>query len=132
MVMSTSETIVEKNIVESFISFYNSFQIDDMADLFTDDCLFQNISNAAGSFECRGKEEFLKLATKSALLFTERKQTITNWVIAPHKIAVELVYAATLAHDLPNGLKKGERLELKGVSIYEFESGKIKRLVDFS
>lgn len=130
--MSQPDSMMEKKIVESFIQFYNSFQIDEMADLFTDDCLFQNISNSAGSFECRGKEEFLKLATQSALLFTERKQVITNWVIAPHKIAVELNYVATLAHDLPNGLKKGERLELKGVSIYEFESGKIKRLVDFS
>lgn len=130
--MNKPDSSVEQNNVESFIKFYNSFQIDEMGELLTDDCLFQNISNSSGSIECRGKEEFLKLATQSALLFKERKQTITNWVIGKNKIAVELDYDATLAHDLPNGLKKGERLQLKGVSIYEFESGKIKRLVDFS
>lgn len=130
--MNKPDSSVEKNTVESFIKFYNAFQIDEMGDLLTDDCLFQNISNSSGSIECRGKEEFLKLATQSALLFKERKQTITNWVIGENKIAVELDYAATLAHDLPKGLKKGERLQLKCVSIYEFESGKIKRLVDFS
>ena len=130
--MNQSDSFVEQKIVESYIKFYNSFQIDEMADLFTDDCLFQNISNASSSIECRGKEEFLKLATQSALLFTERKQSITNWIIAKNKIAVEIEYVATLAHDLPNGRKRGERLQLKGVSIYEFESGKIKRLVDFS
>lgn len=130
--MSQPESLAEQTIVESYISFYNSFQIDEMADLFSQDCLFQNISNASGSIECRGKEELLKLATQSALLFKERKQTVTNWVIGKNKIAVEIDYQATLAHDLPQGLKKGEQLQLKGVCIYEFENGKIKRLVDFS
>lgn len=130
--MSQADSLAERKIVESYIHFYNSFQIDEMADLFTEDCLFQNISNASGSIECRGKEELLKLATKSALLFKERKLVVTNWVIGENKIAVEIDYIATLAHDLPNGLKQGERLELKGVSIYEFEAGKIKRLADFS
>ncbi len=130
--MSKLDFHAEQKIVESYINFYNTFQIDEMADLFTEDWLFQNISNSSGSIECRGKEELLKLATQSALLFKERKQIITNWVIGEHKIAVEIDYIATLAHDLPNGLKKGDRLELKGVCIYEFEAGKIKRLADFS
>lgn len=130
--MNHPDSLDEQKIVESFIKFYNAFQIDDMGDLLTENCLFQNISNAAGSIECRGKEEFLKLATKSALLFTERKQTVTNWIIGMNKIAIEIDYDAILAHDLANGLKKGERLQLKGVSIFEFEEKKIKRLVDFS
>lgn len=129
--MSNNEK-AEKEIVERFIQFYNAFQIDDMADLLAEDCIFQNVSNSAGSFECRGKEEFLKLATQSALMFKERKQKVANWVISSLKIAVEIDYSAIIAHDLPNGLKQGERLQLKGVSIYEFENGKIKRLVDFS
>jgi len=130
--MDVEKGNLEKRIVENFIEFYNSFQIDEMGDLFAEDCLFQNISNSSGSIECKGKEEFLKLATKSALLFKERKQVITNWIIGDHKIAVEIEYQAILAHDIPSGLKRGEKLELKGVSIYEFEMGKIRRLVDFS
>lgn len=132
--ISQPESITEQGIVESYINYYNTFQIDEMADLFTQDCLFQNISNAnaSGSIVCHGKEELLKLATQSALLFKERKVTVTNWVIGKNKIAVEIDYDATVAHDLPNGLKKGARLLLKGVSIYEFENSKIKRLVDFS
>jgi steroid delta-isomerase-like uncharacterized protein len=130
--MNTQKSHEEEKVVEKFIEYYNSFQVDEMGELFTDDCLFQNISNTSRSVECRGKEDFLKLATQSALLFKERKQTITNWSIGDHKIAVELDYQAILAHDMPNGLKRGETLELKGISIYEFESGKIKRLIDFS
>lgn len=130
--MNQTDSHAEKKVVENYIQFYNTFQIDEMADLFADDCLFQNVSNSARSIECKGKEDFLKLATQSALLFKERKQSITNWIVSPNKIAVEIDYVGTLAHDMPNGLKKGESLQLKGVSIYEFENGKIKRLVDFS
>ncbi len=57
---------------------------------------------------------------------------MTNWIIGKNKIAVEIDYEATLAQDLPSGAKKGTRLKLKGISIFEFQSGKIKRLIDFS
>ena len=64
--MSNNEQ-AEKELVERFIQFYDAFQIDDMADLLAKDCIFQNVSNSAGYI--RGKEEFLKLATQSALMF---------------------------------------------------------------
>jgi steroid delta-isomerase-like uncharacterized protein len=122
----------ERALVERFVELYNSFKIDEMVDLFTEDCLFQNISNSSGITECRGQEDLRKLAQQSATIFSSRKQTVTNWVIGDNQVAVEIDYVATLTQDLPNGLKKGTTLNLKGVSIYEFESGKIKRLVDFS
>lgn len=37
-----------RNLVETFISLYNSFQIDKMLELFTDDCILQNIGNTSG------------------------------------------------------------------------------------
>ncbi len=121
-----------KKLIEQFIEYYNSFEIEQMIDLFTEDCIFENISNSSGSILCHGKPELQEIASKACALFKERKQTITNWVISKDKVAVEIDYIAILAIDLPNGLKAGDSLRLKGVSIYEFEDGKIKRLVDFS
>ena len=121
-----------KHIVEEFIQHYNALDVDKMLSLFTEDCIFENVSNSHGSMICHGKSELRTIATEALTLFKNRKQTITNWVIANDKIAVEIDYAATLAIDLPNGLKAGSPLNLKGVSIYEFEGNKIKRLVDFS
>ena len=122
----------ERHIVESFIKFYNAFQIPEMVELFADDCVFENISNSSGSLKCHGKEELLKLAKGCASYFQERKLTTTNWIFAKDKVVVEIEYTSILAQDFPNGLKKGDTFKLKGVSVYEFENSKIKRLADYS
>jgi steroid delta-isomerase-like uncharacterized protein len=122
----------QQETVERYIHLYNTFQINEMVELFTNDCIFTNFSNSSAPSECKGKEELLKLAIGSAGFFESRKQTVTNWVIAENKVAVEIDYEATFVQDLPNGLKKGQPLKMKGISIFEFESGKIKRLLDFS
>jgi hypothetical protein len=52
-----------------------------------------------------------------------------------HKNICEITIGdeAKLAKDLPNGIKKGQELRLKGKSIFEFsKDGKIKKLVDVS
>lgn len=113
-----------KQIVEAFIGYYNALDIENMLHLFTENCTFENVSNSSESISCYGKEELHKIASQALPLFKNRKQTITNWVIGNDKIAVEIDYIATLA--------TGSQLTLKGVSIYEFEGEKIKRLVDFS
>lgn len=121
-----------KMVVEEFIKYYNSFEIEKMLDLFTEDCIFENISNATGSIRTEGKQELRNIASQASKIFKKRQQTVTNWVLGKDKICIEIDYEGTLAADLPNGLKTGDTLKVKGVSIYEFENGKIKRLADFS
>lgn len=127
-----NKNLSKRYIVEQYIAFYNSFNIDAMMELFTDDCIFQDVNNSRGISECKGKDELRNVAHQSAQIFSHRQQIVLNWVIDENKIAVEIDYAATLALDLPNGLKKGDEISLKGVSIYEFRDGQIKRLIDFS
>ena len=122
----------KRDLIETYIGFYNTFNIDEMVNMFTDDCTFENVSGSAVTYKSKGKEELRNISSKSVAYFKERKQVVTNWVIDDHKAAVEIEYHAVLASDLPNGLKKGTALKLKGVSFYEFEDDKIKRLVDYS
>ena len=121
-----------RQIVEQYLEYYNSFLIDKMLDLFTEDCVFQNISNTSDTMTCIGKDELKALASQTRSIFQTRQQTATNWIIAPEKIAIEINFTAVFATDLPNGVKQGQQYSLQGVSIYEFEGEKIKRLVDYS
>lgn len=130
--MECALQLTENEIIQRYLDLYNTFDIEKMVDLFADDCLFQNINNSSGSIECRGKEALYKMAMQSATYFSMRSQRVTNWIISRDKIAVEIEYNATVARDLPNGLKKGEAIRMNGVSIFEFCEGKIKRLADFS
>jgi hypothetical protein len=45
---------------------------------------------------------------------------------------VEIEFEGVLAHDLPNGLKAGERIVLKGTSEFVFTNGLISSIVDKS
>lgn len=123
---------LNKKIVSDYIEYYNSFQLEKMIDLFSQDCCFENISNSSNPVRCVGKMALYEMACSTSKLFKERKQTVTNWIIGENKIAIEIDYMAILSELLPNGLKAGDSINLKGVSIYEFENKKIKRLCDFS
>ena len=80
---------------------------------------------------CQGKEQIKTLAENSIKLFTSRNVDVKNWIIGDDKAAVEFIYNATIANDLPNGLKAGQQLQVRGMSVYEFQGDKIKRLMDF-
>lgn len=75
---------------------------------------------------------YSKQAEAAKAYFTERQQRIESWSFEDTTISIEIAYSAVLATDLPNGLKKGESLELKGTSTFGFENGKIKSITDRS
>lgn len=123
--------IMKSKIVELYIQHYNNFEIDTMLELFTEDCVFENISNSSGAISVKGKEELKKLAIKSASFFSYRQQIVRNWVISDTKIAIEVDYYAVAASDF-GIVKAGGIIQLKGVSIFEFVDDKIKRVADYS
>jgi hypothetical protein len=53
-------------------------------------------------------------------------------IIQDNKAAIQIDYKSVVAVDLPNGLKAGQELNLKGSSFFEFKDGKILKLVDIS
>lgn len=71
-------------------------------------------------------------AEQAKTYFTERTQTIKSFNHTDNRCEIEISYRAILAIDFPNGLKKGQELNLQGKSIFEFEGDKIIRLTDIS
>jgi steroid delta-isomerase-like uncharacterized protein len=119
-------------LVSEYIEHYNEFNTDELVNMFTDDCIFQNVTNSAGIVECKGKAQVRDVSEQSKSLFKKRKQTITNWIIDGNRVAIELDYVAEMACDLDNGIKAGDHIKIRGISVFLFENGKIKRLVDYS
>ncbi len=111
---------------------YNAFDIVGMTKNLSKEVVFKNVSNGNVELRTDGITEFKKQAESAKQYFTQRKQTIKSWKFDKSKVSVEIDYKATLAIDLPNGLKTGDILELKGISEFEFESGKIKSIMDKS
>ncbi len=121
-----------KEIIENYVKAYNSFDVEGIVKLLHKDILFRNFSNGEPNTEIRGTEEFRELAEKSAKIFSSRLQTIIDYSIIDDKVEVQIDYEGILAIDLPNGLKIGDTMQLKGKSIFGIKEGKISLIEDYS
>lgn len=118
--------------IENYIDAYNKFDIDMMILDIDIDIKFENITNNNIDMELNGIENFKEQATKSKHLFKYREQKIINMEFTGNQVKVDIMYHGILASDLPNGLKAGDRIELKGVSIFIFNDNKIIEIRDIS
>lgn len=121
-----------RDIIKNYLEAYNSFEIEIMVELLHKDIIFRNISNGETTTETRGIRAFRELAEQSSTMFSSRCQTITDYSIINDKVEVGIDYEGTLAVDFPNGLKSGDKLQLKGKSIFEIKEGKISSIEDYS
>lgn len=122
----------QEQIIHNYITAYNSFNIDKMLEHFDEAIVFQNISNGEINMKLEGLEAFRQQAEQAKNLFEQRKQTITSFEHRNNETEVHIDYYAVLAVDLLNGLKKGDELNLRGKSIFQFSGEKIIALTDSS
>ncbi|MFJ9384096.1 nuclear transport factor 2 family protein [Peribacillus sp. NPDC101481] len=121
-----------KEIIGNYIMTYNSFDIEGMVKLLHKEIIFRNFTNGEMNTETRGIQEFRELAEKSSKIFSSRRQTVIDYSAIDDKAEVQIEYEATLAVNLPNGLKSGDKIQLKGKSIFGLYEGKISLIEDYS
>lgn len=121
-----------QRVIENYIAAYNRFDIEGMLENLHSEIEFQNISNGETNLSIKGIDQFSVQAESAEKLFSQREQKITNILFEGDKAEVEIDYSAVLAEDLPNGLKKDAKIELKGKSIFTFRDGKIIGIQDIS
>jgi ketosteroid isomerase-like protein len=120
------------SLVKSYVRAYNTFDIEGMLANLHDEIIFKNISNGKVTLEIKGSDAFRNQAEQAASFFSEREQKIENFVFTDDSCEIKIDYQAVLAADIPNGLKTGDKIELKGKSIFRFADGKINEIQDIS
>ncbi len=120
-----------RELVEQYLRCYNDKNVDAMVELFTEDAVFESVSNTSGVIRTTGREELHQLAKMSADWFEQRRQMATAWVIDEAHVALEIDYWCRLAKDLPDGKKAGQEIRLRGASFFTIRDGHISRLVDY-
>jgi len=118
--------------IENYIKAYNNFDVAGMLLQLHPEVEFENITNGEVTTNLKGSVAFRRQAEEATNYFTQREQKIAKLTIADNTAEVQIDYSAILALDLPNGLKAGDKLELKGRSVFTFKEGKIIRLQDYS
>jgi hypothetical protein len=117
-------------IIENYIIGYNGFDIERMVENFHEEVVFENISEGKVTLSLAGLQAFKEQAQHAISYFSSRKQVIKSFDHRENQTSVTLDYSAILAIDLPNGMNKGSKLELQGISIFHFSGDKIIKLVD--
>jgi len=119
-------------LIRNYLDAYNSFDVDGMIKFLDKEVEFRNISKGIVDAETKGIDQFRELAKQSLKIFTQRRQTITQIITHDDRTEIEVDYEGTLAIDLPNGLKAGETIKLKGRSIFRMKNNKLIMIEDYS
>jgi hypothetical protein len=119
-----------KAIIHSYVQAYNRFNVPGMIQHFSEDIVFENVSQGTVNLRTEGKAAFVQQAQAALTWFSAREQTITSWLFEGYTVEIGIGYTAVLATDFPNGMKAGDTLHLKGKSVFEFLNGKIVSLCD--
>ncbi|MEX1250100.1 MAG: nuclear transport factor 2 family protein [Hyphomonas sp.] len=119
-------------IIRRYIASYNDRDIDAMLACVTDDVVFENISNAGQSMRLDGKTMMRQVAEVSGNAFSYRRQRLINLVFDDIKAAAEIEFEGRAAVDLPNGVRAGETVKVRGASFFEFRGPLLCRIADYS
>ena len=121
-----------EDVISRYVSSYNARDIDGMLACVTDDVVFENISNTGQSMRLEGMPAMAQVAELSGNAFSYRRQRIVNLVAGDGKAAAEIEFEGKAAVALPNGVKAGETVQLRGASFFEFRGKLLSRIADYS
>jgi len=121
-----------EEIIHNYVDAYNSFDIQRMTVDFHETVKFENISNGVVDMTLEGLSAFKEQAELAKGLFLKRRQIIKSFSHQDNRTEIQVSYNATLATDLPNGLKKGDEVNLEGKSVFVFSGDQIMELTDMS
>jgi hypothetical protein len=120
-----------RQLVDRYIEAYNACDLDAMLALMDREVVFENYSQGVLTARAVGLAQLREMAEKSATLFRKRKQTVLTYAESGDAATVDIHFEATLAANLPNGLKTGQSLSLYGLTEFRFAHGLISHLRDF-
>ncbi|SHO64420.1 nuclear transport factor 2 family protein [Algoriphagus zhangzhouensis] len=121
-----------ETLIKEYISAYNDMKVEKMLSPLHSELIFENFSGDEKTHFLVGKKAFKNQALEALGYFSERNQSILNITHQKSNSKVTISYQATLRIDIPNGPRKGDKLDFEGKSIFEFKDNKISKIQDFS
>lgn len=127
---------MEKNereqLIQSYLAAYNQMNVAAMLEGLDENIKFENFSGEEKTHSLLGKQEFRRQAEEALNYFSERNQMLESFIHLEEETEVRIIYRAIAAMDFPNGIKKGQEIQLVGRSIFRFSNGKISEIRDYS
>lgn len=119
---------VKQQLIEQEAAGWSSGNLDQLLSVFSDDVTYEDVPLGV---VFHGKEELRAFAKGFFNGFPDLKAVIVTTVVNGDRGASEWTFAGTQTGDMPNMPASNKRMDLRGMSTYEFASGKIKRKIDY-
>ncbi|MEI5985984.1 MULTISPECIES: nuclear transport factor 2 family protein [Sphingobacterium] len=124
---------LREEIVRNYIQAYNNFDVEGMVQHFSEDVVFENIQNGVTTDSLEGIEAFKEQAESAKSFFEDREQVISELHESSNLIEVRILYTASLAMDISDTMKQGDKIELAGKSYFYFnDQNQVVKLQDLS
>lgn len=124
---------LREEIVRNYIQAYNNFDVEGMVQHFSEDVVFENIQNGVTTDSLEGIEAFKEQAESAKSFFEDREQVISELHESSNLIEVRIQYTASLAMDISDTIKQGDKIELAGKSYFYFnDQNQVVKLQDLS
>ena len=105
-----------------------SRNMDRLLAVFTDDVAYEDPGLGVS---LQGKEQVRAFAQQFFDAFPDLKSVIISTVVSGDRAAAEWRLTGTQTGNLPGIPAANKQMDVRGVSTYEFQGGKIKRTVDY-
>lgn len=115
-------------MLEAWAMAWSSHDTEKLLSLFTDDCIYEDVTFGVIN---RGKEELRAFADGVFAGIPDFKVDLTMRFAAGTWAAMEWVMSGTHKGDFPGMPATGKRFSIRGVTILEFQAGKIRRNSDY-
>jgi len=120
--------------VKAYLDAYNSFDVDRMLAYISPEIVFLHLTAGEITHRTADADQCADLARSAVTMFAERKQEVLSAIIDGDRTTLHIEYMAEyMAHvaiDLPNGWRAGQRIDLKGVSLFRLEQDLIIEIID--
>ncbi len=120
-----------KQIIDEYIKAYNEFNVDEMLRNVHKDVELKSTANGEVNVQLKGIDILRNQAEQSVNLFKKREMKIIEQVIKGDTVENKISFKGVIGVDFPDdGPKEGELVKIEGISIFEFEKGKIILIED--
>jgi steroid delta-isomerase-like uncharacterized protein len=126
--MTTVDTSTNARLVQDWARLLSPHQLDSLLQLFTDDVIYEDVTLGAVNV---GKQALRAFAENFLLVFPDVTLELSSTFTTTTHGGAEWVMRGTQTGDLPELPATGKRMALRGVSMFEFTEGKIRRVSDY-
>ena len=102
------------DVIARYLAAYNDKDVESLVATVTDDVQFENLTNHGDATSVHGRAAFEELARQSLGAFSMRRQVVVDSVVGADRVGLLVNFEATVAADLPNGWKAGQKILLEG------------------